>query len=268
VDSMRRMEAAAGRSVLLAVREDAPPVVLSTHLDDAVWACFSVLTDAQPRPVVATAFAGEPPPEPGWWDRKCGITDSAAHVRNRRAEDAAVLEGLGCRVVHLPLLDDQYRDGPLPAEEIVRALAEQVPTTSRLYAPGGIGEHPDHLIVRDAGALLAASGVPTTVYADYCYSTRQGWPTWVEPDGRAEADEQWRRAIGGLVGERLAHPRVRRLVAAESERKLAAMKGYVTQYEAIEAEEPRWQQDGLPPSDPRKRAIEVFYDLDGARAAS
>ena len=32
----------------------------------------------------------------------------------------------------------------------------------------------------------------------------------------------------------------------------------------IEAEEPRWQADGLPPSDPAKRAIEVFYDLGGS----
>jgi len=41
------------------------------------------------------------------------------------------------------------------------------------------------------------------------------------------------------------------------------MRGYVTQYENIEAEEPRWQADGLPPSDAAKRAVEVFYDLDG-----
>jgi hypothetical protein len=132
-----------------------------------------------------------------------------------------------------------------------------------VYAPGGIG-HPDHALVRDAGALLRERGVPVTVYTDYCYSTREGWPTFVRPDGRPEADEQWRASIGHLVGDRLARPRIVRLTDAESGRKLAAMRGYVTQFEAIEAEEPRWQVDGKPSADPEKRAVEIFYDLSPA----
>jgi hypothetical protein len=118
--------------------------------------------------------------------------------------------------------------------------------------------------VRDAGALLREQGVPVTVYTDYCYSTREGWPTFVRPDGRPEADEQWRASIGHLVGDRLAHPRVVRLTDEESRRKLDAMRGYVTQFENIEAEEPSWQVDGKGSADPEKRAVEVFYDLSAA----
>jgi hypothetical protein len=135
-----------------------------------------------------------------------------------------------------------------------------VPAARHVYAPGGIG-HPDHALVRDAGALLHARGVPVTVYTDYCYSTREGWPTFVRPDGRREADEQWRASIGHLVGERLTQPRIVHLTDAESRRKLEAMRGYVTQFENIEAEEPNWQFDGKGSADPEKRAVEVFYDL-------
>jgi hypothetical protein len=39
------------------------------------------------------------------------------------------------------------------------------------------------------------------------------------------------------------------------------MRGYITQFEAIEAEEPNWQFDGKPSADPAKRRVEVFYDL-------
>jgi len=39
------------------------------------------------------------------------------------------------------------------------------------------------------------------------------------------------------------------------------MKGYVTQFDNIEREEPRWQFSGKLPSDPEMRIIEVFYDL-------
>jgi LmbE family N-acetylglucosaminyl deacetylase len=240
----------------------APLVILSPHLDDAVWSCFSLL--ARERDVlVATVFAGIPGGDPGWWDAQCGITDSAAHVRDRRSEDAAVLRSLGRAAVHLDLLDGQYREEPVPPDEIVRALAERVPAVRHVYCPGGIG-HPDHALVRDAGALLRERGVPVTVYTDYCYSTREGWPTFVRPDGRPEADEQWRASIGRLVGDRLTHPRVVSLTDDESGRKLEAMRGYVTQFSNIEAEEPNWQVDGTGSADPEKRAVEVFYDLSAA----
>jgi LmbE family N-acetylglucosaminyl deacetylase len=237
----------------------APTVILSPHLDDAVWSCFSLLA-REDDVLVATVFAGIPDGEPGWWDAQCGIADSAAHVRARRAEDAAVLRSLGRSAVHLDLLDGQYREAPVPPEEIVRALAASVPAVRHVYAPGGIG-HPDHALVRDAGALLRELGVPVTIYTDYCYCTREGWPTFVRPDGRPEADEQWRASIGHLVGDRFAHPRVVGLTDAESARKLDAMRGYVTQFENIEAEEPKWQVDGKPSADPEKRAVEVFYEL-------
>ena len=68
----------------------APTVILSPHLDDGVWSCFSLLA-REDDVVVATVFAGIPDAAPGWWDAQCGITDSAAHVRDRRAEDSAVL---------------------------------------------------------------------------------------------------------------------------------------------------------------------------------
>jgi LmbE family N-acetylglucosaminyl deacetylase len=237
-------------------------VILSPHLDDAVWSCFSLLA-REDDVLVATVFAGIPDGEPGWWDAQCGITDSAAHVRDRRAEDESVLGSLGREAVHLDLLDGQYREARVPAREIVAALAERVPAVRRVYAPGGIG-HPDHALVRDAGALLRELGVPVTVYTDYCYSTREGWPTFVSPEGRPEADEQWRASIGHLVGDRLADPQVVRLTDEESARKLEAMRGYVTQFESIEAEEPKWQFDGRGSADPQKRVVEVFYDLAAA----
>jgi LmbE family N-acetylglucosaminyl deacetylase len=237
----------------------APAVILSPHLDDAVWSCYSLLANDDDV-LVATVFAGVPEGDPGWWDARCGISDSAAHVRERRNEDAAALSALGRRAVHLDLLDGQYREAPVAPARIVAALAGSVPAAQRVYAPGGIG-HPDHALVRDAGALLHQQGVPVTIYTDYCYCTREGWPTWITPEGRPEADEQWRSAIGDLVGDRLADPRVVRLSEADSAGKLASMQAYATQFENVEAEEPNWQVDGKPSGDPDKRAVEVFYDL-------
>src|SRR5690348_7447133 len=114
---------------MLAADPQAPTVVLSPHLDDAVWACFSLLGEGV---TVATVFAGIPESGPGWWDAQCGITDSAAHVGDRRSEDARVLESLGATAVHLPLLDGQYRDGRVYPEAVIDALSEEVPAARRV----------------------------------------------------------------------------------------------------------------------------------------
>ena len=129
----------------------------------------------------------------------------------------------------------------------------------QVYAAwAGIG-HPDHGSGATRGSRCTEHGMPVTIYTDYCYCTREGWPTWIDPDGPAQADEQWRDSFGHAVGSRLTAPRVDRLTEERSRMKLAAMRGYVTQYGNVELEEPSWQLDGRPPGDPEKRAIEVFY---------
>src|SRR3954470_7088366 len=101
--------AGAESDALLAVDAAAPAVVLSPHLDDAVWSTFSLLAGDEPDVIVVTVFAGVPQGEAGWWDARCGITDSSEHVLARRCEDSGVLASLGCSAIHLDLLDDQYR---------------------------------------------------------------------------------------------------------------------------------------------------------------
>src|SRR4051795_11911289 len=104
---------------------EASAIILSPHLDDAVWSCFSLLTGADPV-VVVNVCAGVPSPgDPPPWDQACGARERSEHVRRRIAEDRAALGRLGRDAVYLPVLDQQYQDGsaggvapgppPLPA---------------------------------------------------------------------------------------------------------------------------------------------------------
>jgi hypothetical protein len=238
----------------------APATVLSPHLDDAVWACFSLLVGDDPL-VVATAFAGVPSGT-GWWDERCGITDSASHMRDRMAEDRAVLARLGRDAVHLPLLDGQYRDDGLDPAEIVAELGRAVPATSRVYAWAGIGEHPDHELVRDAGLAIAKAGVPITLVTDYCYSTRHGWPTWVSrsPDrpprtpsgsGRSAPPSATRCGTRGSAGSRPRCP------TASSQRCAATSPSTRTS----RPRSPAGRRTASPRATPRSAQSKVFYDL-------
>src|SRR4051794_27565794 len=89
-------------------------VVLSPHLDDAVFSAWHVLS-ATGDVLVVTVFAGVP--EAGFvtaLDRARGGQESAAVVARRRLEDRAALGLAGRAPVHLDLLDVDYRAFALP----------------------------------------------------------------------------------------------------------------------------------------------------------
>jgi LmbE family N-acetylglucosaminyl deacetylase len=214
----------------------APPVVLSPHLDDAVLSTWSVLRRPGPVQVVnvcaAVPPAGPAPP----WDRLTGARDAAERMRERLAEDRVALAGAGREAVYLEFLDAHYRADPIDPDALLRALADAVPAASELWAPAGIGAHPDHLQVREAAlALSRAGGPPVTLYAELPYAARNGWPEWVtRRPARDGLDlDEWLRARlpkgTPVPGERHVLPR------AEVRRKLRALRDYGTQWAALNA---------------------------------
>jgi LmbE family N-acetylglucosaminyl deacetylase len=229
-------------------------VLLSPHLDDAVLSAWSVLRRPGPARVV-NVFAGSPSPTApmGHWDARTAATDSPSRVAERIAEDREGLAKAGREPINLGFLDDQYREHPVPAVELVAGLAEAVAGATELHATAGIRGHVDHLAVREASTTLAQRlDVPLFLYAEQPYATKYGWPSWVsgeESDGRAESDwEPW-------VGDLRDAAQVERLDPTEVKAKLSAMRTYRTQFAALEHD----SLHGL--ADPAMSGIEVRFRL-------
>lgn len=237
-----------------------PCVVLSPHLDDAVLSAWHVLSG--PREVtVVTVFAGLP--EPGFvtdLDRAHGAAESAAWLARRRREDRAALALAGRTPVHLDLLDVQFaafrdpaiRDriaaspdsfaefvsgqaglgcDPAGLAEVIRS---QIPATTVLYGPAGIGGHPDHRDLALATMLLASADRAVRLYADSPYYLARGLPSWLGGAPGPAADALTEDALDRLDLPPSALTRgVRELSAAELERKLAAIRCYQTEFPAI-----------------------------------
>src|SRR3954462_6777516 len=142
-------------------------VVVSTHFDDAVFSCYSLLG---PETTVVTALAGLPPAGTlGDWDAGGGATSSVERVRERRAEDEAALALSGSRAVHLDFLDKQYWDGEGPSVgELAYGLEPHL--VGPVYAPAGIGND-QHALVRDA---VLAVRPDATLYVDLPYALLHG----------------------------------------------------------------------------------------------
>lgn len=208
-----------------------PAVFVSPHLDDAVLSCAALMramTARAPVTVVTLFSAAGPPPHTRaarTFLRQCAsgsrspvsgdhgsaraASDAAALFAARRAEDVAVLDGLGVRHVHLGHPDALFRRRRDPSGLLARAgrvlpeLAHRYPTfrfdidrgrvsrgddalrerlaaevadlarDAAVFAPLGVGRHVDHLLARAVGEHLGA-----VLYADFPYTVR---------DPRAEA---------------------------------------------------------------------------------
>jgi LmbE family N-acetylglucosaminyl deacetylase len=212
-------------------------LVLSPHLDDAVFSCFHVVA-VSGEVDVATLFAGVPDAgcEVPRWDRITGARDSAERVRQRIEEDRQALALVGRVGRYLEFVEHQYV-GVLPrVEELEGALGEISPSTE-VFAPAGIGGHSAHTLVRELGLRLAARGWVTAFYADLPYATEFGWPAWAageEPDAFLDVDAAWRADAEPLYAGGWA-PEAVTLADDLRERKLAAVRTYRTQVAALDA---------------------------------
>lgn len=166
-------------------------VFVSPHLDDVVLSCGGAVAKAARTgtPKIVTVFAGLPSGELSefahFQHERWHLPDEDA-VRTRREEDKRAAERLGetVEVVWLDFLDAIYRDAgyasddalfgpPLPcdltlAQEVYEEL-RKLPT-SRYVLPLGAGNHVDHLIVREAGAMLLRDGAEVWGYAEVPYA--------------------------------------------------------------------------------------------------
>jgi LmbE family N-acetylglucosaminyl deacetylase len=242
----------------------APPLVLSPHMDDAVLSCWSVLTAEGPVNVV-NVFTGLPRDgPPGDWDRICGAREAPLHVRDRLIEDVAALAHAGREAVYLPFVEEQYRDrlATPSARRIDRELALRLPEAGRVLAPLA-AYHADHQVARAYALALMRAGFPVTLYAELPFGLRFGWPHWVTGSAanpRLHPEVGWSAALAG-VGAEIPPPRTVKLADDESERKLAALRAYGTQFPALDGGDIGILRN------PVLRGYEVFWDFSGGRTA-
>lgn len=220
-----------------------PVVVLAPHLDDAVLSCFAVLSRPGAARTVVTVFAGVPEPgTAGSWDASQGVAQSDEYMRDRVADDLAVLGGLGVRAVHLPLLDAQYRTSRLTCRALGRCL-EQYVEGADVYAPAGFGEHPDHVLVRDAALSAFAGMASLRLYADLPYAAARGWSLDCQ-DGSCEGG--LRDVLPGIAFRpRVAGCEHDALAPDMASAKMRSLEGYRSQFQLLDGSSGQLRRRGV-----------------------
>lgn len=123
-------------------------VVVSTHFDDAVFSCWTLLESADDVEVVTVFTSGPDDDRITEWDADAGVT-SAVRMTQRAAENDAALRRAGCRAVDLGLREGQYDGGVVDP----LALREPLGRADVVYIPAGSGlkyANAEHAVVRHA----------------------------------------------------------------------------------------------------------------------
>ncbi len=220
---VRRIEQAGKPATTLDRTPGEPILVVSPHLDDAVFGCGELLA-ARPGSVVVTVFAGAPPTYAtvSEWDALAGFQPGDDVLAGRRAEDRAALGILGAHPVWLDFRDSQYRDSPT-VPEIADALEREIAASGlrAVVIPLGLF-HSDHHLTCDA-ALAVLRRRPDLAWFAY--------------------EEAMYRKIEGSVAERIAALNAAGIVveiAGEAtgcgrEAKARAIACYASQLRALDA---------------------------------
>jgi LmbE family N-acetylglucosaminyl deacetylase len=237
-----------------------PLLLVSPHLDDAVFSCVALVERAEPIDVLTVASGAPDPPRQGWWDAQCGFASSAESIPARLAEDDAAFAGTPHRRSHLGLLELQYQPERTTAEaELlagrVRAWVAANPG-GVVALPAGAGcsprltarwrrrllrrhcsppQHPDHVWVRDTvlGALTEAT---LLLYEEIPY-------LWGEP---ADAEAERAASRRSLAAEPITvevdpGQKARRIAAYASQiAEISPSHGRLDDPQTLPAEERYW----------------------------
>lgn len=222
---------------------EAPLLVISPHLDDAVFGTGQLISCVPA--VVATVFAGSPGAvvELTSWDERSGFAIGDDVVTRRREEDAAALAVLGAVPRWLPFVDSQYgRGGDRTdiAAEFEVLLDEFCPAT--VATPLGLF-HDDHRVVAAAchDVMVAHPDTAWIAFEDALYRRLPGREI-TDRVARLEEVGRWSRHV-------LDDARAR-------ERKRLAVECYRSQLRALRASYDRPVLQSI--HDP-----EVVWRLDG-----
>ncbi len=213
-------------------------LVISPHLDDAVFGCGEVIA-GHPGALVVTQFAGTPNDgdmrTP--WDRAAGFSSATQAMLARRREDRLALACLEARPLWLDFIGAQYHsktDVHHLSTQLVHVVRSANP--SRILLPAGL-VHDDHATAHASALMAMQSLQKSAMYAD------RDWLMYEEPAyRRLPGVLQQRLSSLSLTGVAATPARLHRAPAGRASdapsntqgvRKHAALQCYESQLRAL-----------------------------------
>ena len=153
-------------------------LVISPHLDDAVFSCEALLRWARDV-TVFTVFSGDTKlgASLSEWDRLCGFSEGDDVMAHRRQEDMNALNLVGATALWGELSEATLHSEALDEEAVRRALIAAIDKVQPTHIVFPLGlSHEDHLTVsQECLSVLSHTAAEAFTYAERPYSQRAPW---------------------------------------------------------------------------------------------
>ncbi len=150
-------------------------IIISPHFDDAALSAWTILDNFGKKKDIKllTVCGGIPKVEynVSSADIKCGFSTASEAAITRIKEDLNFCSTLNIKPIHLDEFDYPYT-GRKKRETIISKINTYIKDNDIVYAPLGIGNHPDHIVVRDAILNISLSkNINLFLYFDFPYAS-------------------------------------------------------------------------------------------------
>ena len=215
-------------------------IIISPHFDDAILSVGGFLATQKRQITIITVCGGTPSDDSmlSNWDKLCGFSSGKQAAIERQLENINACSRLGIDSKNLLFTDfpySEYKSSLLIAD----ALSKYITSTDEVWTPMGIGDHPDHLITRDAVLELALKKkINLTLYADAPYAGSLGLKDLV-------CDKKWEMTTSPILnmisdkGFITTNPAITYLDKESMCEKLMIISCYQSQLNTIRIEYPR-----------------------------
>ena len=160
-------------------------VVISPHLDDAVFSIAGFISAVRNRTEVITLFTEGQPNHSSDWTRMTGFSDSEAEHAARRQEDALAMSRLKCRSQHLGLREGEAIESVTPrVAETIERIRQAGLAHTLVLLPAGAGGPPPRSWLRRLAFRIMRRPIGTMPHGEHLSTRNLFWQALAGTEAR------------------------------------------------------------------------------------
>jgi len=206
--------------------------IISPHFDDAILSAWSIANNDNVFILTICGGVPEKHTKIASSDKNCGFNSAADAAICRKAEDLALCKHIKSKYIHLNEFDYPYAPNK-NIWNIENEISKYITSNDIVYAPLGIGKHPDHILSRNIIInMFKKIKFLLIFYADYPYASEVQ---------NSQVGSNWGDIINEIIDQKIILHMDKKITLRDSElnKKIKCVCYYKSQIEMLKRNYPK-----------------------------